>query len=226
MQLPKSFDSLYEGAVENSSRATGVLECLALPTSNYICLYVCFRVGRRPVFFVTLFMLAVGRCLIVFTASIYPLFLTATVLGSVSQSAAFQSPLVLGMNTKCQKIRRLGYIQLWGLRATDLKVNYHFYSGGTLSCRKISGFLSNLAEKQFQVSIIKLVKCHWARVSQTFEGYVLSKRREPLTKRYSDTCQIIWISGKDLSNPLSKLYLCICHLIVKRAMLSESITAA
>lgn len=54
-------------------------------------------IGRRPVFFVTLFMLAVGRCLIVFTASIYPLFLTVTVLGSVSQSAAFQSPLVLGM---------------------------------------------------------------------------------------------------------------------------------
>ncbi|GFG29642.1 hypothetical protein Cfor_10087 [Coptotermes formosanus] len=54
-------------------------------------------IGRRPVFFVTLFMLAVGRCLTVFTASIYPLFLTVTVLGSVSQSAAFQSPLVLGM---------------------------------------------------------------------------------------------------------------------------------
>ena len=62
-------------------------------------------------FFVTLFMLAVGRCLTVFTASSYPLFLTVTVLGSVSQSAAFQSPLVLGMNTKCQKIRRLGHVK-------------------------------------------------------------------------------------------------------------------
>lgn len=62
-------------------------------------------VGRRPVFFVTLFMLAVGRCLIVFTASIYPLFLTATVLGSVSQSAAFQSPLVLGMEMSAPEKR-------------------------------------------------------------------------------------------------------------------------
>ncbi|KDR09584.1 hypothetical protein L798_00320, partial [Zootermopsis nevadensis] len=53
-------------------------------------------IGRRPVFFVTLFLLAVGRCLTVFTASNYPLFLTVTVFGSVSQSAAFQSPLVLG----------------------------------------------------------------------------------------------------------------------------------
>ena len=135
--------------MEIPSRATGVLECLALPTSNYIVLYVCFRIGRRPVFFVTLFMLAVGRCLIVFTASIYPLFLTVTVLGSVSQSAAFQSPLVLGMNTKCPKIRRLGHIKLWGLRATDLKfLQYYFYSGGTLSYRKRSGLLSNLAEKK------------------------------------------------------------------------------
>jgi len=108
----KNFASLYDGAVEMSSRATGELEYLALPTSNYIGLCVCFRIGRRPVFFVTLFMLAVGRCLIVFTASIYPLFLTVTVLGSVSQSAAFQSPLVLGMNTKCPKIRRLEHVQL------------------------------------------------------------------------------------------------------------------
>lgn len=54
-------------------------------------------IGRRPVFFVTLFMLATGRCLTVFTVSNYPLFLAVTVLGSVSQSAAFQSPLVLGM---------------------------------------------------------------------------------------------------------------------------------
>jgi hypothetical protein len=80
-----------------SPLATGQLECLALPTSNYTGLYVCFSIGRRPIFFVTLFMLAVGRCLTVFTASSYPLFLTVTVLGSVSQSAAFQSPLVLGM---------------------------------------------------------------------------------------------------------------------------------
>jgi hypothetical protein len=93
-----------------SSHATGEQECLALPTSSYIGLYVCFRIGRRPVFFVTLFMLAVGRCLTVFTASIYPLFLTVTVLGSVSQSAAFQSPLVLGMNINCPKIKLLGHI--------------------------------------------------------------------------------------------------------------------
>jgi len=103
-----------------SSHATGELECLALPTSDYIGLYVCFRIGRRPIFFVTLFLLSVGRCLIVFTASIYPLFLAATVVGSVSQSAAFQSPLVLGMNTKCPKIGRLRHVQFRGLRATDL----------------------------------------------------------------------------------------------------------
>jgi len=69
-------------------------------------------IGRRPIFFVTLFLLSVGRCLIVFTASNYPLFLTATVVGSVSQSAAFQSPLVLGMNNKCPKIGRLRHVQL------------------------------------------------------------------------------------------------------------------
>lgn len=54
-------------------------------------------IGRRPVFFVTLLMLAVGRCLIVVTSSNYPLFLVVTIIGSVSQSAAFQSPMVLGM---------------------------------------------------------------------------------------------------------------------------------
>lgn len=165
---------------------------------------MCFRIGRRPIFFVTLFLLAVGRCLTVFSASIYPLFLTVTVLGSVSQSAAFQSPLVLGMNNKCLKIRGLGHVQLWGLGSTYFKCQqYHFYSGGILSYRKSSGLLSKLAEQQLQVNIIKLVKCHWAKCSQNFERYVLSKRREPLTKRYSVTFQNMWIPGRYLSNPLS-----------------------
>ncbi|PSN35683.1 hypothetical protein C0J52_21768 [Blattella germanica] len=52
-----------------------------------------FRIGRRPVFFITLLMLAAGRCLSVTMANIYPLFLTTTILGSLSQSAAFQSPM-------------------------------------------------------------------------------------------------------------------------------------
>jgi len=45
-----------------------------------------------------------------------------------------------------------------------------FYSGGILSYGKSSGLLSKLAEKQLQVSIVKFVKCHWARGSQNFES--------------------------------------------------------
>lgn len=101
-----------------------------------------------------------------------------------------------------------------------------FYSGGILSYGKSSGLLSKLAEKQLQVSIVKFVKCHWARGSQNFESQILSKRLEPLTKRYSVTFQNICIPDRYISDPLSELYLCIGHLIIKRAMLSESFTAA
>ncbi|XP_069687232.1 carcinine transporter-like isoform X2 [Periplaneta americana] len=62
-------------------------------------------IGRRPVFFVTLFMLAVGRCITVFAAGSYPLFLAVTFIGSLSQSAAFQSPLVLGMEMSAENKR-------------------------------------------------------------------------------------------------------------------------
>ncbi|KAJ9573945.1 hypothetical protein L9F63_008687, partial [Diploptera punctata] len=75
-------------------------------------------IGRRPVFFMTLLMLAIGRCLIVLTASNYALFLTVTIIGSVSQSAAFQSPMVLGMEmSAADKRAEIAMLQCLGWTA-------------------------------------------------------------------------------------------------------------
>ncbi|XP_067015458.2 organic cation/carnitine transporter 2 isoform X2 [Anabrus simplex] len=67
-------------------------------------------IGRRPVFFLTLFMLVFGRCISVFTANIYWLFLVASFLGSMSTSASFQSPLAIGMEVSAPD--RRGYLTM------------------------------------------------------------------------------------------------------------------
>ncbi|XP_067015468.2 organic cation/carnitine transporter 2 [Anabrus simplex] len=54
-------------------------------------------IGRRPVFFITLTILVLGRSLSALTAHIYWVFLIVSFLGSASTSASFQSPLAIGI---------------------------------------------------------------------------------------------------------------------------------
>ncbi|XP_066998143.2 carcinine transporter isoform X2 [Anabrus simplex] len=54
-------------------------------------------IGRRPNFFISIIVTSIGHCLLVVSASIYPVFLTIYILGSSAGAAAFQSPLALSM---------------------------------------------------------------------------------------------------------------------------------
>ncbi|GLH06711.1 Uncharacterized protein GBIM_12174 [Gryllus bimaculatus] len=83
-------DSIYVSNVFAFSRAGDVL-------GSFVFGQLGDSIGRRPVFFVTLLLLVVGRGLAVVTAGIYPLFLIMAVVGSVPSSAAFQSPFTVGM---------------------------------------------------------------------------------------------------------------------------------
>lgn len=54
-------------------------------------------IGRRPVMFLGVALLVLGRCVLSFSAGIYPLFLTAVVLTSLPMGVIFQSPLIIGI---------------------------------------------------------------------------------------------------------------------------------
>lgn len=53
--------------------------------------------GRKPVFYITLVTLLLGRTLSAFSAHNYPLFVFATLLGSLASTAVFQAPLIIAM---------------------------------------------------------------------------------------------------------------------------------
>jgi hypothetical protein len=57
---------------------------------------LCFRIGRRPVLFLGVIALVVGRCVSVFTASIYSVFLLANFVANLPVAVVFQSPLIIG----------------------------------------------------------------------------------------------------------------------------------
>jgi MFS family permease len=57
---------------------------------------LCFRIGRRPVLFLGVVILVVGRCASAYTASLYSVFLVANFVANLPISVVFQSPLIIG----------------------------------------------------------------------------------------------------------------------------------
>lgn len=55
-----------------------------------------FRIGRRPVFFISATLLILGRTLTIFTSHIYNLFIAVVLIGSTSTVSVFQTPIVIG----------------------------------------------------------------------------------------------------------------------------------
>jgi predicted MFS family arabinose efflux permease len=58
---------------------------------------VCSRIGRRPVMFLGISLLVLGRCVLAFSTELYPLFLTAAIVTSLPMGVIFQSPLIIGI---------------------------------------------------------------------------------------------------------------------------------
>jgi hypothetical protein len=54
-------------------------------------------IGRRPVMFLGVALLVLGRCALLFSAGLYPMFLTAIVVTSLPMGVIFQSPLIIGI---------------------------------------------------------------------------------------------------------------------------------
>jgi predicted MFS family arabinose efflux permease len=63
-------------------------------------------IGRRPVMFLGVALLVLGRCVLAFSASLYPVFLTAVVVTSLPMGVIFQSPLIIGIK---DETRASGY---------------------------------------------------------------------------------------------------------------------
>jgi len=63
-------------------------------TEKMTCL--CFRIGRRPVLFLGVVTLVIGRCASAFTASIYSVFLVANFVANLPVAVIFHSPLIIG----------------------------------------------------------------------------------------------------------------------------------
>lgn len=58
---------------------------------------LCSSIGRRPVMFLGVSLLVLGRCVLAFSADLYPVFLTAVVVTSLPMGVIFQSPLIIGI---------------------------------------------------------------------------------------------------------------------------------
>jgi predicted MFS family arabinose efflux permease len=58
--------------------------------------FVWFRIGRRPVLFLGVLTLVIGRCVSAFTAGHFVVFLVANVVASLPIAVVFQSPLIIG----------------------------------------------------------------------------------------------------------------------------------
>ncbi|XP_026479557.1 carcinine transporter-like [Ctenocephalides felis] len=55
------------------------------------------RIGRRPVFYLSLITIVTGRLITAFTSSWFIVFITAAFLGSLTSTSVFQSPLIIAM---------------------------------------------------------------------------------------------------------------------------------
>jgi MFS family permease len=58
---------------------------------------VCFRIGRRAVLFIGVFIIVLGRCASAFTAGYYSLFVVANGLASLGISAVLGAPYIIGI---------------------------------------------------------------------------------------------------------------------------------
>ncbi|KAJ4432374.1 hypothetical protein ANN_20993 [Periplaneta americana] len=75
-------------------------------------------IGRRPVMFLGVLLLVLGRCVAVFSAGIYTLFLAANVVSSLPAGVIFQSPLIIGMEiSSVQKRAHIALLQCVGWTA-------------------------------------------------------------------------------------------------------------
>nr|CAD7200915.1 unnamed protein product [Timema douglasi] len=64
-------------------------------------------IGRRPVFFISIALLAAGRLISALTSGMYYVFLAVTVLSSIPVTAVFQAPLILGIEISASEERSL-----------------------------------------------------------------------------------------------------------------------
>ena len=55
------------------------------------------RLGRRPVFYLSILIITVGRLVSMFTAAYYVVFCIAAVVGSLTAHSIFQAPLIIAM---------------------------------------------------------------------------------------------------------------------------------
>jgi predicted MFS family arabinose efflux permease len=58
--------------------------------------FASFRIGRRPVLFLGVLTLVLGRCVSAFTAGHFIVFLVANIVASLPIAVVFQSPLIIG----------------------------------------------------------------------------------------------------------------------------------
>nr|CAD7406604.1 unnamed protein product [Timema cristinae] len=64
-------------------------------------------IGRRPVFFISVALLAAGRLISALTSGMYYVFLAVTVISSIPVTAVFQAPLILGIEISASDERSL-----------------------------------------------------------------------------------------------------------------------
>nr|CAD7406602.1 unnamed protein product [Timema cristinae] len=64
-------------------------------------------IGRRPVFFISLAMLVVGRLVNAFTSDMYYVFMAVTVFTSIPVTALYQTPLIIGIEVSASEERSL-----------------------------------------------------------------------------------------------------------------------
>lgn len=73
------------------------------------------QMGRRPVFYISLTVLVIGRVLSAFTSHIYSLFIATIVIGSTATTSVFQSPLVICMEVSADNKRaHIAFLQCLG----------------------------------------------------------------------------------------------------------------
>nr|CAD7448068.1 unnamed protein product [Timema bartmani] len=65
------------------------------------------RIGRRPVFFISLAMLVVGRLVNAFISDMYYVFMAVTVFTSIPVTALYQTPLIIGIEVSASEERSL-----------------------------------------------------------------------------------------------------------------------
>lgn len=58
-----------------------------------------YRIGRRLTFYISLAMVVIGKCWVVLSVSSYFWVTVASIVSSLTVNSAFQSPLIIAMET-------------------------------------------------------------------------------------------------------------------------------